>query len=115
MKKCAGILSIMAAALIITAVAAFLPADTSRVYAASAIQITDLKADAAISQQDLQTDISKLGYRYVKLTWSSSSAADKYIVYVKRSTGYERLVTVHRKIRESAFTADKRVSQGLRL
>ena len=63
--------------------------------AAKTVKITDLVADATVSQSTIQTDLEKLGYHYVKLSWTGGSAATKYVIYssTRSGSGYTKLAT----------------------
>lgn len=92
-----SIMEILTALIAIALIMAFVPGLSEPVHGAtSKITVNSLKADATVSQDSLQTDIKALGYRYVKLSWSSSSAADKYMIYsaTSKSGKYKKLATV---------------------
>ncbi|NLD10216.1 MAG: Ig domain-containing protein [Clostridiales bacterium] len=77
---------------------AFMPifAADSAAATTTTVTVTNLKANAAVSQSSLQTDFKALGYRYVKLSWSASGTADKYMIYysTKENGKYTKLATV---------------------
>ena len=87
-----SIIILLSAAMLI----AFMPMLTAESFAATkTVKVTNLVADATVSQSTIQTDLEKLGYHYVKLSWTGGSAATKYVIYssTRSGSGYTKLAT----------------------